>query len=54
MSQSETESEYTTLSIQESTRDRLRELKPYKSVTYTEFLDEMADFWVENGGDRFD
>lgn len=54
MAHSKPESKYTTMSIQESTRDRLRELKPYKSLTYSEFLDEMADFWVQNRGDRRD
>lgn len=54
MSQSQTEAEYTTLSIRESVRDRLQDLKPYDSVTYSDLIDDMADSWVNERGDSRD
>lgn len=39
----------TTVTIQESTHERLKEVKPYESLSWDEFLRELAD---EYAGDE--
>lgn len=39
---------FTSLGVRESTADRLRDLKPFDSMSWDEFLAEMADNY-ENG-----
>lgn len=38
---------YTTISVHEETRDRVKKLKPFDSMSYNEFLQEMADVYEE-------
>lgn len=33
----------TTIQVSKDTRDRLRELKPYESMSYEELIQDMAD-----------
>jgi hypothetical protein len=34
---------FTSLGVRQSTADRLRDVKPYESMSWDEFLAEMAD-----------
>lgn len=40
----------TTINIHKTTRDRLRDLKPFESVTYEDLVSDMIDVYVENDG----
>lgn len=37
----------TSVSMSRSTRDRLRDMKPYDSMSYDEFLQELMDSYEE-------
>lgn len=37
-------SEATSIPVQKSTRDRLREGKPYDSMTYDEYINQLLNF----------
>lgn len=39
---------FTTLSIKESTKSRLETLRPYSSMSWSEFAEELADVYEEN------
>jgi predicted CopG family antitoxin len=40
-----TKRESTTLSVHRDVHSRLETLKPYESMSYSEFLDELADVY---------
>lgn len=37
------ESEFTSICIRRRTKQRLESLRPYESLSWTEFIDELAD-----------
>lgn len=39
----ETDNEFTTVPIRKGTVNRLRDIKPYESVSWDEFIRELAD-----------
>jgi len=41
--QSGGQSEFTTLCIRKSTKDRLESIKPFESLSWDEFIENMAD-----------
>lgn len=38
----------TTIQVERSLHARLKELKPYNSMTFNEFIEEMADEYADN------
>jgi len=47
MAQSQTDP-FTSLGVRRSTADRLEEIKPYESMSWDEFLAEMADTYEKD------
>lgn len=43
MSGAEPESDYTSLRVSRSTHERLKDIRPYDSMSFDELIDEMAD-----------
>ena len=41
----------TTVGVSEQTHERLKELKPYDSVSFDEFINELADVWEADQDD---
>jgi hypothetical protein len=44
----ETDRSHTNLWVSKETATRLREMKPFDSITWDEWLDELADHYEEN------
>lgn len=41
---------YTTVCVRKSTKQRLESLKPFESISWTEFFEELAEGYEETGG----
>mgnify|MGYP006307873521 CR=1 FL=1 len=48
---SETKRDVTTIHIDRSTHSRLKEIRPYDSMSFGEFVSAMADVWEEHEGE---
>jgi hypothetical protein len=48
MAATDSENTHTTLWVSKELRDRLDELKPYDSLSWEEFLSDVADVYEEN------
>ena len=44
--------EHTTLSLRRNVKSRLESLKPYDSMSWTEFVEELADVYEETQNER--
>lgn len=47
MSESACATEHTTLSVRRETKSRLESLRPYDSLSWTEFVEKLADIYEE-------
>lgn len=48
MSTEQAQNPYTSLCVQRSVKSRLESLKPFDSLSWNDFLDELADVYEEN------